>query len=141
MTAVVEDAEGIAGLDAGSLSKLVRSPQHSIEACVVHVQGWVVQSPASLSFLMIRYEDLKTHAMQSLQKVYGQLGFAPPDDVGAKAVELSSFANMKTLKTAYNYRGQPIARNFRFMRKGLSGEHAELLSAADQAYTADKATS
>jgi hypothetical protein len=72
--------------------------------------------------MMIRYEDLKTHAMQSLQKVYGQLRFAMPGDVGAKAVGLSSFASMKALQTAYNYGGRPIAKDFRFMTKGLSAK-------------------
>jgi hypothetical protein len=72
--------------------------------------------------MMIRYEDLKTHAMQPLQKVYGQLKFAIPGDVGAKAVGLSSFANLLALQTAYNYGGRPIAKDFRFMPKGLSGK-------------------
>lgn len=125
--------KGLGGY-SGSLSQLIRSEMYGISAWLKHVEGWIDNSPASLPFFMIKYEDLKLNAESELFKVYEQLGYVIPDSILSKAVEMSSFSNMKVAEKKLNYGGRPVTNNFKFMRKGVSGEGKDEISASDHEY-------
>jgi hypothetical protein len=115
----------------GTLSDLIESERLGIRSWTSHVESWIFHSPASLAFMMVRYEDLKRDPAVELERIYYQLGFSLQKTVLDKAVELSSFSNMKKLEEDLNYGGRPIMENFQFMRSGQSGEGKAELSKSD----------
>ena len=123
----------------GSLSELVRSPRHGIARWVEHVDGWIARSPASLRFMMTRYEDLLRDPAAELAGIYRQLGFDVPPDVLARAVEASSFDSMRRQELGLAYGGRALRETFRFVRGGRSGDGAATLSADDRALIAHRA--
>jgi len=118
----------------GTLSELIKSERFGIRSWAKHVESWLFHSPASLAFMMVRYEDLKSDPSSEIERVYRHLGFSLPQTVLDKAVNLSSFSNMKTLEEDLNYGGRPIMDGFQFMRSGQIGESKAKLSESDKAH-------
>jgi hypothetical protein len=127
------------GQHSGTLSELIRSKKYGILAWKNHVLGWLDQSPVSLPFMMVRYEDLKSKCESEISRLYGQLGFSIPEEVLKKTTELSSFSNMKALEKSLNYGGRPIGEKFQFMRKGTSGDGKLEISKADNDFILQQA--
>lgn len=115
----------------GDISRFIRSKDHGISAWCRHVNSWFMDSPANLSFFYIKYEDLKSDPVNTLRIIYSVLGHNIKDTTIEKAVELSSFSNMKRLENEYAYGGREIARNLTFMRKGEHGDGKVQLSHDD----------
>lgn len=122
------------GQFSGTVSDLIRSPRYGIDAWVNHVDSWYFKSEASLRITIVRYEDLKNDSYSALKHLYNTLGFEISDEVLNLAIQKSSFDNMKILEKAWNYGGRPVAENFKFMQKGVSGSWNEILSENDHAY-------
>lgn len=112
----------------GSISDLIRSDKYGVRSWVQHVQGWFMDSPPALNFLMVRYEDLKSDPVKQLKNIYYHLGFDIPDEILTNAIQLSSFQNMKRLEDELQYGGRPIKDKFNFMRSGNAGEGKLALS-------------
>lgn len=118
----------------GTISDFIHSEKYGIHAWVKHSNGWWESSPASLPFILIKFEDLQKDAAGQLIRLYEFIGYDVPMSVIEKAVELSGFDVMKTLEKKLNYGGRPVGKNFNFMRKGKSGTSSSDLSAEDMQY-------
>ena len=65
----------------GTLSNLIESKRFGIQAWVNHVENWLFHSPASLAFMMVRYEDLKIDPLFEVNRIYSHLGFSLPQTI------------------------------------------------------------
>lgn len=115
----------------GTISDLIRSPEYGINSWVSHLKGWLDESPASLPFMLVRYEDLKSDTASQLNSIYKLLGFDIPIPIVNEAVEKSSFDNMKRLEGEYSYGGRSFKNSLSFVRSGKTGEGKTVLSEAD----------
>lgn len=117
----------------GSLSDMIRDPQFGIEAWVNHAQSWLTQTRPSVSFNVIRYEDLRSDTASVLKHIYALLGFTIEPEVIHAAVEGSSFSKMKENEAFCADRNLTLPDNFTFVRKG-GRSHKEEISAEDLRY-------
>ena len=118
----------------GTIAEFIRTEKFGIRAWVKHTKGWWEASPASLPFILIRFEDLQKDAAGQLIRLYDFIGYDIPISVIEKAVELSGFDVMKMLEKELNYGGRPIGKKLTFMRKGKSGASCSDLSEEDTQY-------
>jgi hypothetical protein len=107
-----------------------------------HVRSWLaVKHPFPLLFL--RYEDLLADTMQGANQICGFLGLNRSHAEMKQAVAGASFSRMRQIEDAdirarkvgifYKpYLQQPIETGLRFMRAGLSGEAARVLTSEQQ---------
>ena len=122
------------------ISQLIRSETYGIGAWCRHVQGWVEKTSAAKRIEFIRYEDLKADARGVLTRIYTLLGHEIPEEVFERAIEQSSFPNMKKLEAYYNYGGDFRFAGLEFVRKGKSGSYRTELSTEDLEYIKQKAS-
>ena len=127
----------------GTISQMIRSKVYGINAWVNHVEGWFSESPASLSFIYVKYEDLISNSEIELKRMYGFFGF----NLDKKTLDLansnSEFDNMKKLEKELNYGGREVGADFHFVRTGKSdySKNRIILSQQDEDYIISKARS
>lgn len=117
----------------GSLSDMIRDQYFGIEAWVNHAQSWLTQTRPSVSFNVIRYEDLRSDTAGVLKHIYALLGFTIEPEVIHTAVESSSFSKMKANEGFCTDRNLTLPSDFTFVRKG-GNSHKEEISAEDLGY-------
>ncbi|MBN2573621.1 MAG: sulfotransferase domain-containing protein [Deltaproteobacteria bacterium] len=101
-----------------------------------HVDGWLAHADAP-EVLVVRYEDLHGDRAAVLRRVVAHLGLAVSEERLARVVAETSFAAMKGHESKFDHatallleRGSgPRA----FLRRGLTGEGATVLDAAQRA--------
>lgn len=104
----------------GTLEQLISHPEFGIAAWVDHVTGWLDGSDATVSFALIRYEDLMADTHGELKRLYGLLGMPVTDALLQDAVERSSIERMRELEAEFNAR-HPALKNFAFVRRDPPG--------------------
>jgi hypothetical protein len=120
------------GKSIDSISQLIKSNQYGIREWVRHVKSWEGEWD-----ILIRYEDLKSNTIGNLEEVLGIVGISESvtEDVLKKAVEESSFENMKKIEERW---GLPEKHNknsdFKFMKKGRTKKGKRKLSEEDYDY-------
>lgn len=124
---------GKLGWYQGSLSDMIRDQQFGIEAWVKHVQSWLTQTRPSVSFSVIRYEDLLSDTAGILHHIYALLGFNIEQHVIHAAVVGASFSKMKENDAFCADRNLTLPKDFTFVRKGGTS-HKEEISAEDLRY-------
>lgn len=117
----------------GSLSDMIRDQHFGIEAWINHTQSWLTQTRPSVSFNVIRYEDLRSDTAGILKHIYALLGFTIEPEVIHAAVENSSFSKMKENEAFCADGNLTLPSDFTFVRKGGSS-HKEDISAEDLRY-------
>jgi hypothetical protein len=122
------------------LHHLIHSPTNGIEAWCRHVEGWIEKTPATSHLFSIRYEDMRSDTFKVLTKIYTLLGHEIPGEVLNQAIELSSFENMKKLEAEYKNSGDFRFPEFKFVRKGKSGDYLTEISEEDLKFINEKAS-
>jgi len=77
----------------GSLAAFVRHPRHGLRACIHHYLSW---SPYMTC--LVRYEELLKDTQSELRRILTDLQVAVPDDLVRRAVESSSFQEMRRIR-------------------------------------------
>ena len=124
----------------GSLSDLVRDKRSGIDSWCRHVGGWLSLTRPSVSFNLVRYEDLRADTLQTLRIIYRLLGFTIDDETLKEAIAAASLDAMRADEAFYAQRNLSLPQDFAFVRKGGS-EHREELAPDDLAYITKRAGS
>lgn len=110
----------------GSLSAMIRDPNFGINAWVNHAQSWLTHTRPSVSFCVIKYEDLRSDTAGILQHIYTLLGFKIEPDIINTAVNQSSFSKMKENEYFCAKQNLTLPKDFTFVRKGGSSYKEDL---------------
>lgn len=106
-----------------------------------HVYGWTKLALQQNSFpvLLVRYEDMRSQPVSSLQRILGFLGVELPAAALAAAVKASSFESLKTMEDKevtqmvvgefyFPEGSQRIKEGHRFLFRGEAGSHLSCLT-------------
>lgn len=100
-----------------SLAEVVKHPDYGIKALVGHNESYLRHCD---DLLIITYEKLKLHSLEEMMKITSFLQFDVQPRLIKKAIELSSFENMRRIELKKGRRfGSP---DFIFTRSGKIGE-------------------
>lgn len=99
----------------GSISEFIRDEHYGIDSWVKHVNSWV-NPKREPKFHLVKYEDLHQRPLQTVSCLFKSLGFELSIENLEKAIERSSFENMK--ESAGHYQVNSPSRSYNFVRKG-----------------------
>lgn len=99
----------------GTFEEFIRSDKFGIDVWVRHVESWINPKKV-LKFHYLRYEDLIDKPNETISNLYRNIGWSVEQLKVKKAIELSSFENMKILDDHYK-KFCPF-RKYDFVRKG-----------------------
>lgn len=116
--------------DLGSFSSFIRDSGSGILAWLNHVESWEGRWD-----ILVRYEDLLQDPLAELERMVALLSREVSDDVFKKAVELSSFENMRRIEEEKGLPPKPGANpGYTFVRKGKYGRGEDMFSFDDYRY-------
>jgi hypothetical protein len=119
-----------------SLTDFIRDKKYGISAWVKHTESYL-NAPLGIRILLVKYEDLKRDSKREISKILRHLGILVSEDTIDRAIEKSSFEEMKKIeKETAAYPGKYQTR-FVFMRKGKAGQKE--LSEIEEDYIRQKA--
>ena len=126
------------GRYSGSLSDFIRDPRLGIHAWNRHVEGWFGSLRPFQYMHLMHYEDLREDPHSSIRKFYTSIGVDLDESLLAKAIEASSFEQMKASETAYRDANPVFASKMssNLLRKGNTESYREDLSQDDISYIA-----
>lgn len=101
-----------------SFEEFVNDKNLGIDAWVNHVEGWLAKGNSAQRLQLVRYEDLKNNPQKVLSEIYQNLGISLSQEIIERAVELSSFENMKNSEAFY--RNHNPNYSVEFVRQGKS---------------------
>lgn len=84
-----------------------------------HVNSWINNS--EIPILVLRYEDMKQKPLETFKKAVQFLKWEYADDEIQKAIELSSFKNLKKQESEKGFR-ERLLKQKKFFRKGMVGD-------------------
>jgi hypothetical protein len=114
----------------GNFSSFLRDKQYGLACFMQHYQSWQRRTT-----YLLRYEALRTATADELTIMFQALGLTVPLSIIAEAVKRSSVENMRQAQEQSSLpEGERFQPDFRFVRKGKSGEWQELFSTADHDY-------
>jgi hypothetical protein len=103
---------------SGDLKMFIRHPKFGLEATILHYVSW----KNHISYLL-RYEELKNNQQHFLKEVFTMIGAEFDENVMVKAIELSSFENIKEAQNKTGISGKKrFEDDFQFARKGVSSQ-------------------
>jgi hypothetical protein len=122
----------------GSLPEFIRNQTGGFETILRYYNIWAENRDIPRGFLLVRYEDMKANAEHELRRVTDFLGLAAiPDSILAKAVEYTSFENMRKMEAQGQFKSgilkpadQANQESFK-TRKGKVKGFADHLEEAD----------
>jgi hypothetical protein len=105
----------------GNFEEFLVDKKSGIFAWSHHIRSWM-SSPASVSFIWIKYEDLRSDAMETLRRLFKICGENISENVIKESIQRSAMENMRELEIEYHFGNRPHLRNFQFVGKkiGLS---------------------
>lgn len=112
----------------GGFDDFLKNQELGMKAWRSHLQGWM-ESPPSISFLWIRYEDLRENTISTLQRLFTLCGEKVDDDLLVESVKRCSIQNMRQLELDYAFGNRPHLKNFQFVGK-KDGMSRDLVSSA-----------
>ena len=118
---------------AAPFADFLRSEDWGVPAYIRHFNGW-----AQSGVLALTYEMMHAQPMSVLKQVMDMSGVHWDFVVGEKAIELSSFHNMRTLEecSGFEKADGPVTRDSqRRVRRGLVGGYVDYFSSDDVNYT------
>jgi uncharacterized membrane protein YkvA (DUF1232 family) len=133
--------KGSQGSHNQSISEFIRDRKHGINKWVKHVESWLEKSDSSLRAYYIKYEELKSKPVETLNSLYKMMGFSVPAKVINEAVVECSFEKMKENEKFFRSKNPIYEKSFRgeFVRKGTQKNYLEMLSQEDINYISNKA--
>ncbi|MCU0568768.1 MAG: sulfotransferase domain-containing protein [Oculatellaceae cyanobacterium Prado106] len=120
-----------------NLSAYLRSAVGSFDTLLTYYNIWAANQQIPRDFLLIRYEDMRTHPHQALRQVLDFLNLQTvPDETLDEVIEFTSFANMRNLeeKKVFSTLMQGFDANQQssyHVRKGKVGGFKEEMSPED----------
>ncbi|TDQ81977.1 sulfotransferase domain-containing protein [Dongia mobilis] len=93
----------------------------------VHVKSWTHQAHPGLH--VVRYEDMLAKPREAFGGIARFMGLNPPRDKLEKAIELSSFKNLRQQEEAKGFQ-EKSQKGSRFFRVGKAGQWLETLTPA-----------
>jgi hypothetical protein len=123
-------AKGAHEMSEAALKSFIRDPEYGVEAWCEHVQSWHREAD-----VVVKYEDLKEDAVATVERLLSSLGVSHPGDtVIKKAVNRSSFDNLRNVEEERGALPDTFDSDYRFMRKGATGEWEQRFSDDDKKY-------
>jgi hypothetical protein len=121
-------AQGDHEMTKSALKAFVRDPEYGVPAWCEHVRSWRSQAD-----VIVRYEQLKEDAAESIRRVLEQLGLnRVRNEIIEKAVSRSSFRKLKKIEEREDeVLPNEFDQSYKFMRKGRTGEWRERLDLED----------
>lgn len=123
----------------GSISEFIQDDLYGIKTILNFYKIWYRNQNVPENFLLLKYEDLHKNGMKTLCKCLLFLGFLKIDDgILKKAIEFSSFKNMKKLEKNQFFSDKTLKpkdpndnRTYK-VRKGKVGGYKSSLSKEDE---------
>jgi len=115
-----------------SFHNFIRDEKHGMPAWCKHVEGWI-----NRDVIVIKYKNLKKSEVEVIDKIFDQIrkNICVPEKIVKEAVHRSSFDNMRRIEEE---KGRPRDKefdgDFRFVRKGQTGQWKDVLSLEDKSY-------
>lgn len=104
---------------SGNFNNFIRDENYGVNAWKNHIESWMGNQDIAQRFMFLRYEDLKNDTHKTIKRIYNNLGITVNDDIYSKAIEYSSFENMKNSEEYYR-KTNPRYKMV-FIRKGKIG--------------------
>jgi hypothetical protein len=117
----------------GSVEDFVRDRQFGISAWIRHVDNWLDNIDAGLSFALIRYEDLLADTRGTLRNIYMLLGLQLSDADIEKVIAQSAIERMREDEALFNT-GHLNLRKFNFVRPESPGGSRIVLPESVRSY-------
>lgn len=99
----------------GTFEEFVKNQSYGIKIWKEHVSKWINPNK-EMKFHLVRYEDLQDNPVNTMNNLFENLGFVIEAVKIEKAIEMSSFDNMK--KKNNHYKKFSPARQYDFVREG-----------------------
>ena len=115
-----------------SFHNFIRDEKYGITAWCKHVEGWI-----NKDVVVVKYENLKKSEVEVIDNILNQIihNIYVPDGILKEAVYRSSFDNMRRIEEEKGRpRDKEFDRDFRFVRKGQTGQWKDVLSLEDKSY-------
>ena len=119
------------GINISNLKRFIRDPEIGISSWCEHVLSWHLKADA-----VVRYEDLKSSAVETVRRTLKELNLNHiPDPIIKQAVSRSSFDKMKNIEEEKGrVRESDFESEYQFMRSGRMGEWKEAFEKDDIQY-------
>jgi len=99
-----------------SIHEFIKDEKYGITNWVEHTKSWLNKIPKGEKLHLVKYEELQTEPVETISKLYQNLGFNIPEELIAKAIKESHITNMKESERLYKEHNPKHIRNF--VRKG-----------------------
>ena len=118
-----------------SLSEFIRNPDQGLAVIIQYLNLWILHEEKLGSLEIFRFEDRKKDPEEEFRRLLVALDIEIDEAIFAKALEASSFENMKKKAEAGEmYGAHRDAKAGHRVRKGTSGSYKELLNPEDLAF-------
>ncbi|MEN8120040.1 MAG: sulfotransferase domain-containing protein [Bacteroidota bacterium] len=102
-----------------SFNEFIKHKKYGVSSWVAHTESWLKKNEGGHRLCLIKYEDLLNDTNSAVTKLIEMLGWRIETGIIEKAVELSSFSEMKKLEQRYAKNNPKY--NLNFVRKGKLG--------------------
>jgi hypothetical protein len=109
----------------GSEDRLHNQTKQQLLTWSGHVESWVDQS--GLNVMVLRYEDMLSDTFEMFKKAVEFAGIKKEDHQIKKAIEFSSFENLKKQESEKGFREKAL-QSESFFRKGKAGDWKNVLT-------------
>jgi len=122
-----DSAEAIGQLTYDAFLDRVRigDGEQSIPGWARFHRSWLEAAPAFSKFVVVRFEDLKSHPVGAITAMLAALGLVVSPDLVAQAAERSSFGSMRAREDEISAAESEPTKDARIMRRGKVGEWRE----------------
>ncbi len=121
------------GIYKKDLSAFIRDKRYGARAWNRHIKSWINNIRSDQHLYLFSYEDFHREPEINLAKLFDIMGFQIDSKIIKKAVEMSSFENMKKLEQTTMGCVLKKHKNYRFVRQGKVG-YKDCLSREDVDY-------
>lgn len=122
----------------GEFSDFIRCKYMGLNAWVRHVRNWLEGSPATISFQMVKYEDLRASTENTIRDLFNTMGIHVEDLYISQSVASSSLEHMQQIEREYRQGGRPHLQEFVFVGKEGKRFLKKQIEEKDMEYFADK---
>lgn len=109
----------------GTFDEFVQSPIYGVAAWREHVESWV-RPKRELNIHLIKYEDLRSNAHDTVHDLCANLGFVLDESSVETAISRSDFDSMRISDDLF--RQYSPSREYNFVRKGSTSSQREMSS-------------
>lgn len=100
----------------GNFRSFIRDKRYGIDAWINHVESWLFRGDSSQRLHLVKYEDLVNRPIDTIERIYKNLGVLISIETVKKAIKLSEFERMKASEEYYK-KFNPNT-SLKFMREG-----------------------